>query len=178
MKKISFWNADKFVSFSAILISLLSLYITIEQHNANKEQQRLSVLPYLSFGNYGTWGDNYTYMISNNGIGPAFIDSVIVHYQGKVFQGDLMLFLNTYFRDKIDSIPGMSHSNIYRGMMIPAGEKIEHLRVHNNQKSGKMLLELLMSLGEQELEYEIFYSSIYKERWRLRASETVVEKIE
>ncbi len=178
MKKISFWNADKFVSFSAILISLLSLYITIEQHNANKEQQRLSVLPYLSMSNYNTLGENYTYLIANNGIGPAFVDSVIIRHQGKVFQGDIMQFLSTYYQEALDSIPDLSHSNIYRGMMIPAGEKVEHLRIHNNQQSGKKLLELLMSLGKQELEYEIFYSSIYKERWRLRASEAVAEKIE
>ena len=176
--KHSFWNTEKIVSVSAIFISAITLYVTFEQLNVSREQQRLSVLPYLSMGNYYTGSPNYKLVIQNDGIGPAFIESITVTYKGKKHEMDLISFLYEEFPQDLDSIPALSHSNIYKGMLIPAGHKIEHLSIQDSQKSADNLLVLLDKLDKETFDFEIVYSSIYKEKWKLKIGETSPTKLE
>jgi len=176
--KRKFWNSDKIVSFSAIFISIATLYITINQYNATIEQQRLSVLPYLTGINFASGTPDFAYVIENNGIGPAFIESVKVTYQGKTYEGDLYEFMVSNFRSEVDSLPATIHSNIFKGMMIPAGAKILHLQVNGSQKDTDRLMKLLRKLNEERMDFEIIYSSIYKERWRLNLNEEVPQKLD
>lgn len=173
-----FWNTEKIVSISAIFISALTLYVTFEQFKISREQQRLSVLPYLSIGNYYTGSPNYQLVLRNDGIGPAFIESVVVIYEGKKYEMDLINFLYEQFPTEMDSIPNLAHSNIYEGLLVPVGQKIPHLSIENSQKSADRLLMLLEKLDEGNFQFEIVYSSIYKEKWKLRAGDTSPEKLE
>ncbi len=176
--KPTFWNTDKIVSISAIFISALTLYVTFEQFKISRAQQRLSVLPYLSMGNYNTGGPNYKLVVKNDGIGPAFIESVTMIYKGKKFETDLINFLHEQFPAELDSIPNLTHSNIYQGLLIPAGQTIEHLAIDNSQTSADKLLRLFGKLDAEGIEFEIVYSSIYKEKWKLRAGDASPAKVE
>ncbi|EAY25568.1 hypothetical protein [Microscilla marina] len=81
MTKKRLWNADKIVSISAIMISVMTLAVSWYQTAIIRQQQRLSVLPYLSFQNYGTGGANYKYTLRNNGI--CFYRGSVYHAQGE-----------------------------------------------------------------------------------------------
>ncbi|MDZ7897109.1 MAG: hypothetical protein U5N85_03645 [Arcicella sp.] len=48
--KPQFWNADKIVSLSAILISLATMTIYLYQTHLIGKQQNASVMPYLRMG--------------------------------------------------------------------------------------------------------------------------------
>lgn len=172
MKK--FWNTEKIVSFSAIFISLATLYISYVQHNASIKQQKLSVMPYLSLGNEGTGSPNYQLILENNGIGPAFIESVNIFYNGKTYEGDLIKFLYDNFGAEMDSIRNLSYGNIYPGLMIPAGKKIPHVAIENSWDDANKLLKLL---DKVEIDFEIIYASIYEERWSLTGNSIMPKKL-
>ncbi|MBT8310320.1 MAG: hypothetical protein HKO72_01275, partial [Flavobacteriaceae bacterium] len=73
MKK-KFWNSERVVSFSAMFISLLTLFIFIKQTNIIERQSRLSALPYLMVETSNNSEDNtFEIEIVNHGVGPAII---------------------------------------------------------------------------------------------------------
>ncbi|MEO0789852.1 MAG: hypothetical protein AAFY36_14380, partial [Bacteroidota bacterium] len=73
-----FWTSDRIVSMSAIFISLATLFVFVYQTNLIREQQHLSVYPHLSLGNAYSGSLNYQQVLSNEGIGPAFIEGIEV----------------------------------------------------------------------------------------------------
>lgn len=167
-----FWNSDKILSFTAILISLLTLVVFLYQTNLMRKQQLLSVLPYLAIGNYGLGTSNFTLVLQNDGIGPAFIEDQKIIYLDSTYHMDLPGFLYAHV-PAMDSLSNISYSNIYPGKMIPPNEKIELLRVNESIEDELKLLRLLEAL---EIDYEIHYRSIYNERWVLRSGETSPQK--
>lgn len=170
------WNSEKVLSFAAMFISVMTLVVLVVQTRLMQAQQRLSVLPYLQISNYGSYTQNYKLMVLNNGIGPAFIESVTIRYQGKEYNKDLYTFLAEHFPET-DSIPQFFHTNLGKGMLIPPGEKIAHLQIDNSVAGGEKLTRLLRRLGEEGLIFELVYSSVYKEKWRLRFGDEAAVKI-
>lgn len=157
------WTTDKIVSFSAIMISLVTLIVFIYQTQLMAEQQRLSVLPHMSFAYMNTGGPDFTILVSNDGIGPAFVEDVEIHYADSIYKKDLPSFL---YQDvpEMDSIENVVHSNILPGQLIPAGRRIEILMVEGSQKDADRLLSLLRQLN---IRAELRYRSAYNERWLL-----------
>ena len=64
-------NTDKILGLSAMLISICTLIVFLYQTNLIKKQQYMSVYPYLTLGNNGSFTADYEYSLTNNGIGPA-----------------------------------------------------------------------------------------------------------
>lgn len=176
MTKRRHWNADKILSISAILISIMTLAVSWYQTAIIRQQQRLSVLPYLSFQNYGTGGANYKYALSNNGIGPAFIEKIYVTYKGKEYDLDLPLFLQKHTPES-RQIKKVKHSNISAGNLIPAGKQINILEIDNSQTDASKMLLLLDKLKKEKLKLTIIYQSVYKERWRLESDHNIPQKL-
>lgn len=75
MKENKFWNADKIISLTAMLVGVGSLFVIIYQTNLIRTQQYASVMPYLSMGSAYNYGQ-IEIQITNNGLGPAFIKDV------------------------------------------------------------------------------------------------------
>lgn len=177
MSKTRKWNADKTVSLSAILISLMTLFVSLYQTNMIRQQQRLSVLPYLSFGNYNTGGANYKLMLSNDGIGPAFIESVEISYKGKTYPYDLPVFFRDVIPKQVEQIKKFTHSNIFKGQMIPAGTKLSLLEIRNSPEDGIKLYKLLQKLKKEKMQLKIVYRSVYEERWQLILGDAIPQKL-
>ena len=74
-------NADRIVSISAIVVSLATLIMILYQTNLMRQEQRASVMPSLMIG-YGK-SDTLNVVqeriwLKNNGLGPAFIEKMVV----------------------------------------------------------------------------------------------------
>lgn len=98
MKK--FWNSDKIVSTSAIVIGIGSLIVVTYQTNLIRNQteliqreQRTSVMPYLQLGSRIPDGKREEIYLVNSGLGPALIKEVWVRTE----DGDYAMDLDTYF---------------------------------------------------------------------------------
>ncbi len=166
MKK---WNSDRWISITAIIASLGTLFTVVYQTNLFREQQYASVLPYLEI-----WNSNgearYQLILVNNGIGPAFIENVSIIYQDSVYTMDPAVFLNQII-SKSDSIENVGHSNIGKGRIIPAGTRINLLEIYEDQVNANKLRSWFNGankIRKEVPEIEIEYSSVYGERWRVQ----------
>lgn len=178
-----FGVSEKIVSSSAILISLLTLIVFTYQTSMIREQQFLSVYPHLSLYNTGTGSLEYTYMLSNEGIGPAIIESIQIT-KGEFEYESLVDYLGEELSEA-DSI-WIYNSDIYPGRLIPAGEDItlfgliaeedtEQYGLPPNTLEGASRLRDL--LNTEELEIKIYYRSIYEERWSISSQSSSPTKL-
>lgn len=160
-------NSDRIVSFAAILISVSTLIVLIYQTNIMRSQQRLSVLPHLMTSNEYIGTPNYRLILRNSGIGPAFIESVKIFHKEKTYEMDFAKFMIDHVPE-FDSIDNVYYSNIAPGLLIPAEKSINLLEIHDSLKDSKNLYALIGKLVmEENLDFEIVYSSIYGEKWRI-----------
>lgn len=160
------WKSDRIISVSAILVSVMTLVVLVVQMNMEREQQRLSVQPYLSTYNQGYGTANYQLMLSNNGLGPAFVEDIEIIYKDSSYKMDLPTFLFESFPETKKL--SMSHSNVSKGRLIRAGENVSIFRIKNSKDDAYSLLYLLDTL---DLKVNLIYQSLYKERWLLTTEE-------
>ncbi len=173
MKK-EFWNAEKLLGLSALLVSLFTLMVFIYQTNLIRKQQYMSVYPHLNIGNKYSGSLEYQYVLSNDGIGPAMIKSVEVSLKN----GEKFESLNHYVRSaltKADTIYYFT-SDIAEGMLIPAQSEIALFGLYDKEKTTLRnqaantvagAIKLRSILNSENLIIKIVYESIYEERWEI-----------
>jgi hypothetical protein len=175
-KKKRFWNGEKLLSISAILVSIGTFIVFAYQTNLIRKQQYMSVLPYLQFANYHNYSPKYKFVLTNKGIGPAIVTSTKISINGKTEEKDLATYLGkniNYLRDSI----GFVTSSIYKGMIIAQNESIELVkldsknRINNSEK-------LLRMIHNDSLNFIIEYKSIYGEKWRINIKDFIPVKID
>lgn len=176
----NFWTSDRIVSASAIFISLATLFVFVYQTNLIRTQQHMSVYPHLSLGNFYSGSLEYQFVLANEGIGPAFIQSIaITDTLGNAYES-----ISDYVYENIiedDSIFIYS-SDIYEGRLIPAGEEIplfglideEQLAEYglpSNTLEGEAKLREI--LNSEALKLKLTYRSIYNDQWYITEETTL-----
>lgn len=160
------WSPDRWLSVVAIIASLGTLFTIIYQTNLIRKQQYASVLPYLEMLN--SWqGSSYRLVLTNNGVGPAFIENMRIIYGDSTFQSDPANFLNNVVKN--DEI-SFSYSNLTKGRLIPPGENIYLLEGNDSISSIKLWSWFSGSDTTRVVnpEIEINYSSVYGETWQTK----------
>lgn len=170
-------DSNKIISILAMVISLLTLWVLYKQTNLMSEQQKLSVLPYLTIIHKNMGHPNYQLVLENNGVGPAFIESITIKYKGKNYKTHIYDFLNKKIPE-FKNLKNITYSSVYEGQLIPAGEKIFMLKVLKDQTSTNQLSVLLQKLNKEGMQYELIYKSIYKERWMISNELIIPKKLE
>lgn len=161
------WSSDRWFSFVAIVTSFGTLFTILYQTQLTRKQQYASVLPYLEMWNSspGREGYNYKYVLINNGIGPAFIRDVKVHYADSTYAIDPANFARLVIKPK-DSLSSYFYSNISKGRVVPAGGEIDLVGVKNDTVNAGILRSWFAN--NDTLQVEIIYESVYGERWSAR----------
>ena len=184
-------NTDRIVSLSAMAVGVGSLFIIVYQTQLMREAQHASALPYLAIAVQSS-EDGVYLTLRNVGLGPAIVEDAHVRYQGREIQGDPYEF---YVGARGDSVSGdVSVDNVMPGRLIPAGEAVQMLGV-GGAGGAPMLGELLRLFdiaevpdawyrgvgtprsGPQKAIIEITYSSVYGERWRIRSTRIVPDRL-
>lgn len=145
----------------AFLISLGTFFLLYYQTKLTQKQQYASVLPYLEIFNRGPREDAYSFCLANNGIGPAFVEQVEVHYRDSVFKVDPANFLYGQIYPQ-DTTLSFVHTNLSERTLIPAGAVLDLLQVEGSVKDAKKLRGLF---GYGQARLHITYTSIYDEKW-------------
>lgn len=161
-------SADRIVSLTAIIVSLGTLFTIVYQTQLIRKQQYASVLPYIEMWN-SNQGHSYSYVLVNNGIGPAFIKGVKIHYGDSVIDGDLSFFAFNVIKP-IDSVKNYSYSNIKSGSLIPAGNRMNLISVKGDTLNAGILRRWLSE--DESIQVEIIYESVYGERWSAKGLAT------
>ena len=162
MIRDKFWNSEKILGVSAILISLGMFVGIIYQNNLIQKQQRASVLPYLEIWNSQNL-DRYQLFVFNNGLGPAFIKEIRIIYKGETYDDTDPhgFFVETIV--KTDTINYVQYSNVSPGRLLPAGERIEMIAVLKNEENAQKLASWFAD--DSVVKVEIEYESVYEDRW-------------
>lgn len=168
-----FWSSDKFLSLLAFLISIGTFSTFAYQTYLIQKQQYANVLPYLQI-NYGSGYDYFRIEVSNNGVGPAFIEDLVIHYQDSSYRMNLNPFARQIIQPDSNSTYNVSSSSIAKGYAIPSKESVQ-LLASNNEETADLLRKLFFG---DNVEIEIVYSSVFDERWRLTNRSFVPEKID
>lgn len=176
-KQKSIWNVDKIIGLSAVVVSLAACLLIAYQTFLMREQQLLSALPHLSIGNEGSYTPNFRYVLSNHGIGPAFIEDIKISYQGKISDDQDLAAFFIQNSEEFQNLHHVLHSNIFPGMLIPAGSDIAIFEVANSKDDAAKLHELMNSFYEGGLTFKLIYASVYGERWEITESSLAPDKL-
>ncbi|MCC5928701.1 MAG: hypothetical protein JJU28_05590 [Cyclobacteriaceae bacterium] len=160
MKKVSVKlpaiKPEMFIAVFAIFISLSTLFVYIYQSSLMKQQQQMSVWPYLSYG--PSWGYDYFRLnLINKGIGPAIVKSFEISYDGKKLENihELMLLVPDSLRSEY------MYSALWPGMVIMAGEEVSMFKT-TDPKTVQYIVENLIN---DKIYMDICYSSVYGDTW-------------
>jgi len=183
-KKEKNWygNSNRLLSLSAILISAVTLFILIyqtrlasKQFDLEQRQQLASVMPYLLIATGYSNSEEFSVIIENLGIGPAFVKNVRMHYKGEVYEDTDYPLMYERLRGMEDYQGQMGmYSNIMKGAVIPAGRELHHMQIFK----GKRPTIHDDIIRKDSVQIEIEYASIYDERWVVKGlhSEPVMIK--
>ena len=171
----SSWNTDRIIGLSAMMISILTLIIFIYQTNIMRNQSRLSVQPRLIISSNSITTDSlYTFRLNllNKGLGPAIIESISILYKDKKLEARFDDFVAAQFPAFDDYAALVSNTYLSVGSTISAGE-IQNLYAVEIPIANleKLIKYLGIEPGEDPIEIEVVYASIYKEKWRINSTE-------
>jgi len=180
------WSTDRIVSLSAMAVGVCSLFITVYQTYLIREAQSASVLPYLAFGI--TSNNEGAYLtLRNDGVGPARLESVRIHFKGETTEVDPYDFFLAHRTGPLP--PGLSVDRVTPGRLLPANSTILMLGIGGNAERVKTLgdmlrlftiadappswLDELQARGGDKAVIDIVFSSVYGDRWRIRSDAQV-----
>jgi hypothetical protein len=180
------WSADRIVSLSAMAVGVCSLFITLYQTYLTREAQSASVLPYLAFGL--TSNNEGAYLtLRNDGVGPARLESVQIHFKGQTTAIDPYDFFLAQRTDP--QPPGLAVDRVTPGRLLPANATIQMLGISGSADRTKILgemlrtfaladappswLDALQARGGDKAVIDIVFSSVYGDRWRIRSDQQV-----
>lgn len=179
MAKKKFWTVEKIVAFSAMFISVLTLYIFIRQTNLIETQNHLSTMPYLLF-DVSKNGEKNLFSIDlvNYGVGPTIIENKRIFYKGESYEMGIVEFLQKNILGmERDSINVISSSTIRSGIAIPANGRRNIVTIGGDEKSYQGFLKIFQEIQSEEFNYQIEYKSIYDDHWRIASKNNIPEEI-
>ena len=158
------------ISLCALIVSVQQTTIMKEERELMREYSRASVWPSLQWTTYKSEDSEdgsikeLKISLTNGGIGPAIITDVKISYKGKVANHWWDLFS---IQDTPESMNTSISNRSFNDRIIKIGETIDIIDFDDNTALAN---EFYGKLGEVDV--EIYYESIYKERWRYDGQHT------
>lgn len=151
---------DSKISFIATFIALLALFFSILDHYQNRKHNKKTVKPILLI-EVQEYDERYGIFISNQGYGPAIIDSCVVYYKNERIKHDDVWseIFNIHFLYPIDfGIEGTSLNNRH---VIKTGENKLIWVANINELGGNMQL---LNNAIDSISMKVYYHSIYEDK--------------
>ena len=152
MKKI--FKAESIVPFSAFVVSMCAIVISLVEVKVMDEQKQASVWPRV-FTARNTASDSFQVMVRNAGVGPAQIKYVEVLVDGKAQKSWSEVYKKITSNDKGRFRQGTLTNNV-----ITPGETIFPLTI-NGEGANKFNADV------ERLKIKLCYCSIYERCWFL-----------
>jgi hypothetical protein len=161
--KIAQVDKGLFIGLFAILVNIITVTVYMYQANIMRIQQHASAWPYLEWlPSYNE--DQYSIAVSNNGIGPALIQSVELKLNGQpmpnidaVFE---VIMGTSYFPHLISTI---------ENRVLPANASLKLFEINDDQWAGKVFA----AMQANKFEFEICYQSIYGDAWTCKGTQVI-----
>ena len=161
-------STDRLLAFSAVLLSLAALVVSIFQTAILREQQRASAWPHLQV-HLDRRDASFELRLLNNGVGPAVLESVSLSHAGQPYEHFGELFQKRVQRFLPDTLDyGWFYAGLAPGEVLRAGQEVELLRSIRSYEV-QALADSLMRQPSTTLSIE--YADVYGNRWLLRDGE-------
>ena len=154
-------NPALVISSLAMLASIASLLVSIQQTNMARRQQAASVWPYLQMDYQSSAAPGkkqLDVLIQNKGVGPARVKSIRLRHEGKDYDDFYRLFQSKYPEAKFSHF-----MNSLSGAVLSAGE-IKTLITINDTLAAPAMHKIL-----DETEIRVVYASVYDDLWMMTA---------
>lgn len=149
-------HTEYLVAATALFVSLSTLGVYIYQAKVMKEQQHVSVWPYVEWGTGNVTDFHIT--VVNKGVGPAIIRKVEMRLDGKVMADNRELI--TAVLGPEWTLPSLINSSLHDRVLSP-GERISPLLI-GDVAAGRAFEAKLRA---HTFEYRITYCSVYGDCW-------------
>lgn len=153
-------NIELLLGISAIFLSLAALVVSIFQTKIAREQQQASVWPSLMIGSSHN-KDYFSFVMINNGVGPAVIRKFEIIYAGKAYTRPIEI-LYDYTKD-VNKIGAVTYSAVVPNLVLKAGEEKFMIESKGDLLTAGQLAELFDS-GKCKL--NVVYSDVYGNCWQ------------
>jgi hypothetical protein len=169
---------DMAVAFCAIAISVISLFIAVENGRTERRLVAASSWPFLVFDPQEQGlarGSRITLLrVENSGVGPARVQSAIVRLDGKPVRSRIELLSRCCGMSPASDPDrqvelGLWAQNSVVGV-IPAREGVNFLGLR--ERSGNEKLWQAFHLAAHRLSFEVCYCSVLDECWRTDLAST------
>jgi hypothetical protein len=160
---------DVVLAFSAMAVSIVSLFIAVHHGQTMEKMVEADTWPYVDFGRSTATPENKpagVLILSNNGVGPARIETFEVRYNGKPVTNK-MAFIKEASGD--ESLARYALTSTVTDRVIPAGSKIDFLAIIPPDPSTQAFTQFRQSLSN--VTATICYCSALDECW-VRDSES------
>jgi hypothetical protein len=175
------YNADRIVSVSAIVVSLATLLMILYQTILTREEQHVSVMPSLRIG-YG-FSDtldviNERIWLKNDGLGPAFIEKIIIIDSTGSYEEDFFSYFKRINRNR----NSIRITRLPNGTIIPKNDGTILYSKYSDSSSTVILsnyfempYEILRmpTSNPNKAVVEIYYKSVYGDRWKIRSDSPI-----
>lgn len=155
-------SLDTYLSILAVVSSFCAIGITFYQAYLQRTQQYASVMPILDSYNTSQLLDGrsgYAVLITNNGLGPAFVERASFNYNGKQYRstGELV---GAVLKQANMNDSTLLISDLWKGRVISQGEKFALIESRDKK------IEQFMRENLDKIEITILYKSVYGEKWK------------
>ena len=150
---------------SAILISLVSLLLALQDGNAMKQLVQANSWPYVipEFSTLNTDATpHFRLMLVNKGVGPAKIETMEVFYNGKPMAGPRQLMAAVIGPEGLNHAHVLGTSDIV-GSVLSARESVDYLDARPESFTADQ--NAAMRNGAPNIETRICYCSVFDECW-------------
>jgi hypothetical protein len=152
-------NRDTTVAFSAIVMSIATLIVSVYQISLMRNQLHTSVWPYVEWL-YNNANNQFYITVENKGIGPAIIKGVEMKLDEEPMGSNSEL---------LKTLLGNSHFNFInstvKGRVISPGETVEMLHVFDSKAARAIDSLLLWNSSAHTFELRICYCSVFGDCW-------------
>ncbi|MEM6879132.1 MAG: hypothetical protein AAF544_11275 [Bacteroidota bacterium] len=177
-QKTGFKEPQNLIAIGVTVISLCALAVSFQQTRIMQEERELireysraSVWPRIELGiakgHNPEDGSINTFLLNltNSGVGPAIITDVRIAHKDEPAEDWWHLFELQGIPDSIDTYITNAGFN---GRILKIGETLTVLDLTDNTDLAQFFLE-----NAEHLSIDIYYESIYKEKWKFNGEETV-----
>jgi hypothetical protein len=148
-------HSEYIVAATAVFVSLTTLAVYIYQARVMKEQQKVSVWPYVE--TFSSNVKDFHISAKNKGVGPALIRKVDMSVDGKRVSSNYELITAVLGQEPP---PGYINSSLEGRVMAP-GEEITPFLIPD-PKEGRAFEQ---KLAQHHFEWSITYCSVYGDCW-------------
>lgn len=159
---------DLVVAISAILIAVMSLFVSLRQSKIMDRQLAASVWPHLQYGTSNQSDDGklvIRFEVENAGVGPAVVHSMNLRYKDQPVRNVIDLF-NLCCNELLQSAgrPNWSTSTLHDTALV-AGRSQSFLTLTSVPENGVFWKRL--NVERQNVHVKICYCSVLEQCWML-----------